>query len=71
MVILLFRKPYENKFPTVSSKQKPPFGGGCFLLDCGADGTVIELFGAGSDASKQFMLTYTHLWGIGYKVRHI
>ncbi|MCX6334158.1 MAG: hypothetical protein NT092_07610 [Bacteroidia bacterium] len=32
----------------------------------GAGGAVIELFGAGSDASKQFKLTYTHLWGIGY-----
>jgi len=39
-----FRKPYENKFSTVFSKQKPPDGGGCFLLDRGAAGTKIELF---------------------------
>ena len=39
MVILLFRKPYENKFSTIFSKQIPPFGGGCFLLDRGAGGS--------------------------------
>jgi len=36
---LQFRKPFKNKFSTVFSLQKPPCGGSCFLLDCGAGGS--------------------------------
>jgi len=36
---LLLQKPFKNKFSTVFSKQKPPCGGVCFLLDRGAGGS--------------------------------
>lgn len=48
-------KPFESKLSAVSSTQKPPFGGVCFLLDRGAGGTKVELFRKGfieSDKSK-------------------
>lgn len=35
-----FRQPYEDKFSRISFKQKPPYGGVCFLFVCGAGGDV-------------------------------
>ena len=40
MVFLFFHSPFESKLSTgLCQKQKPPFGGGCFLLDRGAGGS--------------------------------
>ena len=36
----VFHLPFASKLATVSEKQKPPVGGGCFLLDRGAYKTL-------------------------------